>query len=107
MDVATLAYYPVMHKQKLDCALRNLRNVLQRECALEGHKYIDAVKESTISTPVVPQKYVWSPFSRHIPDARLQSREVEWLSLRSPRGKADKYRIFLLKHGTGMPTNVC
>ncbi|XRM38829.1 Phosphoserine transaminase [Aspergillus tubingensis] len=77
---------PLKYCETLDNAARNLRDVMQRECALGRDYHIAAVKESTISSPVAPQHMrIWSPFSRHVPDPKLQARESEWLSHRSPR----------------------
>lgn len=77
---------PPKYCETLDNAARNLRDVMQRECALERDYHIAAVKESTISSPVAPQHMrTWSPFSRHVPDPKLQARESEWLSHHSPR----------------------
>ncbi|KAI2923113.1 hypothetical protein CBS63078_2661 [Aspergillus niger] len=77
---------PQKYHETLDNAARNLRDVMQRECALQSDYRISAVKESTLSTPVASeQMHVWSPFSRHVPDPKLQARESEWLSRRSPR----------------------
>lgn len=80
---------PPKYCETLDKAARNLRDVMQRECASGRDYHIAAVKESTISSPVAPQHMrIWSPFSRHVPDPKLQARESEWLSHRSPRGIA-------------------
>ncbi|PYH32689.1 O-phospho-L-serine:2-oxoglutarate transaminase [Aspergillus neoniger CBS 115656] len=77
---------PLKYCETLDNAARNLRDVMQRECALGRDYHIAAVKESTISSPVAPQHMrIWSPVSRHVPDPKLQARESEWLSHRSPR----------------------
>ncbi|PWY61897.1 phosphoserine aminotransferase [Aspergillus eucalypticola CBS 122712] len=97
---------PPKYCETLDNAARSLRDVMQRERALELDYHIAAVKESTISSPVAPQHMrIWSPFSRHVPDPKLQARESEWLSHRSPReiaafgilyftSAADQQRLF-------------
>ncbi|OJI86029.1 hypothetical protein ASPTUDRAFT_53329 [Aspergillus tubingensis CBS 134.48] len=57
---------PPKYCETLDNAARNLRDVMQCEFAPQHMR-------------------IWSPFSRHVPDPKLQARESEWLSYRSPR----------------------
>jgi hypothetical protein len=66
-------------------------NVLRHECAAVDDQHIDAVKESTISTPTAPEMVTRSPFNRHITDPRIQARQMEWLETCSPRAMADRY----------------
>ncbi|KAL4881929.1 hypothetical protein BJY04DRAFT_217632 [Aspergillus karnatakaensis] len=75
---------PAAYRDRLEQAIRYLRNVLHDEAAAE-HQRLGAVKESTISTPVAaPERGSWSLFSRHVPDQRMQAREAEWLSRQNP-----------------------
>ena len=54
----TLPRYLVIlssYQAKLDSAVRSLRDMLRHECAVKDDQYINAVKESTIPTPVAPE----------------------------------------------------
>lgn len=106
----SLLTVPSPHRDKLDSAVQNLRDVLQQECAVDEDKHIDAIKESTISTPVAPKTAKWSPFNRHIPDQRTQARRVEWLSTRSSRAMANRcaaqYSILAGTNSAIEPTKV-
>ena len=79
---------PSSHQGKLDPAVQSLRDMLRHECAVKDDQHLDAVKESTISTPVAPKTAEWSPFCRHIPDPRSEARQAEWLSTSSSRAIA-------------------
>ncbi|KAJ5797887.1 uncharacterized protein N7503_007183 [Penicillium pulvis] len=81
---------PSLHQEKLDLAVQNLHDVLRHECAVDDDQHIDAVNESTISTPVAPRAATWSPFNRHIPDPRIQARQAEWLSTCNSRAMAGR-----------------
>ncbi|KAJ5538289.1 hypothetical protein N7494_007768 [Penicillium frequentans] len=81
---------PSLYQGKLDLAVQNLHDVLRRECAVDDDENMDAVKESTISTPVAPRRAIWSPFNRHIPDPRSKARQAEWLSTRNSRAMAGR-----------------
>lgn len=82
---------PSLYQSKFDSVVRNLRDILRHECAVDDAQHVNAVKESTISTPVVSKIETWSPFNRHIPDPRIQARQAEWLSTRSSRAITRRY----------------
>ncbi|GIC87413.1 uncharacterized protein Aud_003797 [Aspergillus udagawae] len=71
---------PAASHGTLDTTIQKLRDVLHHECNSEDNKQLAPIKESTISTPVAERQDIWSPFNRSIPDPRLHSREIEWLS---------------------------
>jgi hypothetical protein len=72
------------YKGKLQYAVQRLRHELQREAARDNLPHTDAVKESTINTPVAPNGSTL--FNSHILDPRYQAREAEWLGFFSKRG---------------------
>lgn len=76
---------PAANHGRLDTTIQKLRDVLHEECDSEDNKQLAHIKESTISTPVAERQDTWSPFYRSIPDPRLHSREIEWLSQRDIR----------------------
>lgn len=101
---------PPLYQGKLDLAVQNLHDVLRHERTVDDDQHIDAVKESTISTPVAPRAATWSPFNRHIPDPRSQARQAEWLSTRNSRAMAGRceaqYPILADTNSVAVPTKV-
>jgi hypothetical protein len=73
---------PAANHGRLDTTIQKLRDVLHHEYNSEDNEQLALIKESTISTPVAERQNMWSPFNRSIPDPRLHSREIEWLSQR-------------------------
>ncbi|KAJ5150802.1 uncharacterized protein N7482_010054 [Penicillium canariense] len=81
---------PSSYQRKLDPVVQNLRDILRHECTVDDAQRVNAVKESTISTPVASKIETWSPFNRHIPDPRTLARQAEWLSAYSSRAMAGR-----------------
>lgn len=65
--------------EKFQYAVQELRHMLRIEAAREDLPYIDAVKESTITTPMAPRLIVSTLFNSHVLDPRHRAGEVEWL----------------------------
>jgi hypothetical protein len=87
---------PDEHIEEWQLAIRNLQDALQREAAREDLPLMQAIKESTISTPVAPHLQKTSVFTSHIPDPQLLEREAVWLSSPNKRGAISEYVLQLV-----------
>ncbi|KAL3447815.1 hypothetical protein BJX65DRAFT_317942 [Aspergillus insuetus] len=97
---------PAAYHEKLAIMIKKLRDVLRHECNFEGERRLAPVKESTISTPVAEPQVLWSPFNRFIPDPRLHSREMEWLSQRYRERMAGRKNATDSEEPKGPPSHV-
>ncbi|KAL2813472.1 hypothetical protein BDW59DRAFT_167523 [Aspergillus cavernicola] len=70
------------HLERLHQATSHLIDALCAEAAINRGIQMDAVKESTITTPVSRERNTWSPFNRQVPDRLLQTREADFLRTR-------------------------
>ncbi|KAF2165949.1 hypothetical protein M409DRAFT_23679 [Zasmidium cellare ATCC 36951] len=61
-------------------AVEGVRDVLRLEAERDELHYIQAVKESTITTPAAPRLHGGDIFTSHVDDPRLREREMTWLS---------------------------
>ncbi len=68
-----------------ELTIKYLQDVLQSEATRKELPHLQAVKESTVTTPVAPQIERSNVFTSHIPDPRLRERESTWLSSFSMR----------------------
>lgn len=87
---------PAANHGRLDTTIQKLRDVLHHECNSEDNKQLAPIKESTISTLVGERQDIWSPFNCSIPDPRLHSREIEWLSQGDIEKITDGYKPFAM-----------
>lgn len=76
---------PLEHARSWQLAIRQLQETLRSEATREKLPALQAIKESTISTPVAPRLRKGNIFTRYVPEPASQERESEWLGLFSKR----------------------
>jgi len=68
-----------------------LQSILRKEATREDLPLLPVVKESTVTTPVTPQRGKIDLFTSYVPDPRVQGREAEWLGFLSEREFVSQY----------------